>query len=144
MLAPPIVAAGFLWLGALQIAGAALSTAALWLLAWVVMRHVVPTVPRPAAILFTVSSVAVLVPMLLALQWAVGHNLGTPALSIQTMARTHGLTNALAFTLPALLAWHLTPEQPDPPPPPAAGDKRRRYQSAAGGPGPGGAWRAGG
>jgi hypothetical protein len=111
VIAPPIIAAGFLWLGALQIAGATLSTAALWLLAWVVLRRIVPTAPRPAAILLTISSLAVLAPMLLAIQWAIGHNFGTPALSIPAMARTHGLLNALGFTLPAIAAWHLLPRE---------------------------------
>jgi hypothetical protein len=115
VIAPPIVAAGFLWLGVLQIAGATLSTAALWLLALVVLRRIVPTAPRPAALLLTISSLAVLAPMLLAVQWAVGHNFGTPALSIPAMARTHGLINAVGFCLAGTAGWRLLAPPPSRP-----------------------------
>jgi hypothetical protein len=43
----------------------------------------------------------------LAVQWAAGSVLGTPALGIPTMARTHGLVNLFGFAVPALVAWHL-------------------------------------
>lgn len=105
--APPIIATGFARIGMLQILGAAMITAGLWLLAWLTIRHIAPTAGRLPATLLTVSSLAVLVPMLLAVQWAVGANLGTPALSIPAMTRTHGLVNALAFALPATIGWRL-------------------------------------
>jgi hypothetical protein len=45
--------------------------------------------------------------MLLAVQWAVGHNLGTPALSIPDMVRFHGVANAVGFSLLGVLGWRL-------------------------------------
>lgn len=105
--APPFVAIGFVALGALQIVGAVLLTIGTYALAWVTLRRVVPTVPSPAAWLLGVSSVSVLVPMLLAVQWAVGANLGTPALSVPDMAATHGVANAGGFCLLGVLGWRL-------------------------------------
>jgi hypothetical protein len=67
----------------------------------------VPTMPRAAAVLLTVSSLSVALPMLLAIQWALGANLGTPALSIPAMTATHGAANALGFTLLGVLGWRL-------------------------------------
>lgn len=104
---PPVVAGGFASLGLLQIAGAVLLTLGLWLLAWVTVRHVAPQVNRIAGSLLVGSSLAVLVPMGLAVQWAVGTNYGTPALSIPHMALTHGITNALGFTLLGVTGWRL-------------------------------------
>lgn len=105
--APPIVAIGFTFAGVLQIVGAALLTGGLWLLAWLTVRHVAPQVARLPKALLIVSSAAVLMPMILAVQWAVGANLGTPALSIADMARTHGVVNAVGFTLLGAVGWRL-------------------------------------
>lgn len=103
---PPVVAAGFVVVGPLQIAGAVTLTAGLLLLAWVTVTHAVPRLAdRPARWLLTASSAAVVPPMLLAVQWAVGHNYGTPALSIPDMALVHGTLNAFGFTLCGLLGW---------------------------------------
>lgn len=102
----PFVAAGFALFGPLQIAGAALLTVGLLALAWVTIRRIVPNLhDQPARWLLTASSLAVIVPMLLAVQWAVGHNYGTPALSIPDMALFHGTLNAFGFTLCGLLGW---------------------------------------
>ena len=104
--APPIVALGFTFVGVLQVIGAAVLTAGLFALSWLTLRHVVPDVTdRLARVLLVVSALAVLVPMLLALQWAVGWNYGTPALSIPAMARTHGVVNAVGFALCGVLGW---------------------------------------
>lgn len=104
--APPIVAAGFALVGVLQIAGALVLTAGLFVLAWLTLRLVVPAASDAMVrALLIVSSVAVLVPMLLAVQWAVGWNFGTPALSIPAMARTHGVLNALGFSLCGVIGW---------------------------------------
>lgn len=116
--APPIVALGFTFAGALQIVGAVVLTVGLLVMAGVTVRVVVPPlVDRPARALLVVSSVAVVVPMVLAVQWAVGWNLGTPALSIPDMARTHGVLNALGFALCGLLGWRRISAAGAPPPP---------------------------
>ncbi len=75
------------------------------------MRHVVPGLRPAAAVALTVSSLSVLVPMLLAVQWAAGANLGTPALSIPDMARTHGVANAVGFALLGVVGWRLLEHQ---------------------------------
>jgi hypothetical protein len=103
--APPLIAAGFVAFGPLQIAGAVLLTVGTYAYAWLVLRHVVRAVPRGAAWLLGASAVSVIVPMLLAVQWAVGANLGTPALSIPAMAATHGVANAVGFCLLGVLGW---------------------------------------
>lgn len=104
---PAVVAAGFAYAGMLQIVGAALLTLGLWLLAWVSVRHVAPQAGKPAGVLLVVSSIAVLAPMVLAVQWAVGANFGTRALSIPAMVRIHGVTNALGFTLLGVTGWRM-------------------------------------
>ncbi len=107
--APPIVALGFTFYGPLQIAGAALLTAGLWVLAWEVARRTGPEVGGLAGTLLVVSAIATLAPMVLAVQWAIGANYATPALSIPDMARWHGITNAVGFTFLGVLAWRLEP-----------------------------------
>lgn len=115
--APPLVAIGFVAVGALQVVGAVLLTVGTYALAWVTLRHVVPTVHPLAAWTLGASAVSVLVPMALAVQWAVGANLGTPALSIPQMAATHGVANAVGFALLGVLGWSLVRREPS-----AAGD----------------------
>lgn len=103
--APPIVAIGFTSYGPLQIAGALLLTAGLWLLAWETIRHVAPRTDRLAGALLVTSALATIVPMALAVQWAVGFNYDTPALTIPAMARIHGITNAVGFAFLGVLGW---------------------------------------
>lgn len=103
--ATPIIAIGFTFLGALQVAGAVLLTAGLWLLAWVTVRHVVPGVDPVTATLLTISSLSVLVPMVLAIHWAVGTSTGARVLSIRDMARFHGTVNAVGFALLGVIGW---------------------------------------
>lgn len=103
--APPLVAIGFTWYGALQVLGAVVLSVGLWTLAWLTLRHVVPTVRGAPRWLLGASAISVVVPMLLAVQWAVGVNVGTPALSIPDMARTHGVVNGLGFALLGILGW---------------------------------------
>lgn len=110
MAAPPVVALGFTLHGAMQVVGAVVLTAGLWLLAWVVLVRVVPTLPRGAGVsrsLLVVSALSVVVPMGLAVHWAAGTNLGFAVLSIRAMALAHGAVNALGFALAGLLGWHL-------------------------------------
>lgn len=100
LVAPPIVAAGFVTRWAVfQVGGAVLLTTATWTLAVVTLRHL-----RGEALL-VVSAVAVVVPMALAVSWAAGQFWAVPALSIPQMARTHGLLNALGFSLCGTLGW---------------------------------------
>lgn len=107
VVSPPIVALGFTLYGPLQIAGAALLTAGLWLLAWEIVRRIGPALGGLAGTLLVVSAVATLAPMILAVQWAIAANYGTPALSIPDMARWHGVTNAVGFAFLGVLGWRL-------------------------------------
>ncbi len=106
VLSPPIVAAGFTFAGPLQILGASLLAAGLFALGVLTLRHVVPSVDDGVTKgLLALSAVAVFVPMVLAVQWAVGNNFGTPHLSVPDMARTHGVANALGFSLCGVVGW---------------------------------------
>jgi hypothetical protein len=107
LLGPPLVAVGFALAPVAQIAGAAVLTAGLWALAWVTGRRIAPGAPPIARGLLVASALAVPIPMLLALQWAVGSVLGTPALSIPTMAATHGVANGVGFALLGVIGWRL-------------------------------------
>jgi len=51
--------------------------------------------------------------MVLAVAWAAGQHWDVPALSIPAMERTHGVPNALAFVVGALLAWWSTDRHAD-------------------------------
>jgi hypothetical protein len=59
-------------------------------------------------------SVAIWVPMVLAVAWASGQHWDVPALSIPDMARTHGLVNALAFVLCGLVGGQIARPAADP------------------------------
>lgn len=61
--------------------------------------------------LLTVSSAVLVVTMLLALSWALGHVVGTPYLPLEWMVATHGLANAVGFALCGLLAWQRVKEK---------------------------------
>jgi hypothetical protein len=109
---PPIVALGFTTDGRLQIAGAVVLTAGLWLLAWEIVRRIGPGIGGLAGTLLIVSALATLAPMILAVQWAVGASYATSALSIPEMARWHGVTNAVGFAFLGVLAWRLAHARP--------------------------------
>ncbi len=98
MAGPPVVGAGFVAADSLLVLGAAMLTVGLWTWAGTVLMR-----GSGAGRWLRLAALAVLVPMLLALQWALGATLGWPALSIPMMERTHGVVNALLFALPAVL-----------------------------------------
>lgn len=106
--APPFVAVGFVTGAALpQVGGAVLMALGVWLTATLQLRAVVVGPPSAASALLGVSGLAVWVPMVLAVAWAGGQHWDIPVLSIPDMARTHGLANALAFSLCGLLGRHI-------------------------------------
>jgi len=108
VIAPPIVAAGFTLFGPLQVVGAVVLTGGLFILAWLTVRHAIRGVSADLGkVLLVISSLSVLVPMVLAVQWAVGANFGTPALSISQMAMTHGIANAVGFAGCGVWGWWL-------------------------------------
>ena len=112
-LSSPVIAIGFGLIDVLQPIGAVILTAGLWLASWLTWRHVAAQVGhRGARVLLIISAVAVLAPMVLAVQWATGSVFGTPALSIPAMARTHGMANAFGYSLCGVVAWRAAGVRP--------------------------------
>ena len=58
-------------------------------------------------ILLVISSLSPLVPMLLAVQWALAQHVDVPALSVRDMANTHGVLNGVGFVIAGLAGWLL-------------------------------------
>ncbi|WP_433220084.1 YndJ family protein [Dactylosporangium sp. CS-047395] len=99
-----LVLAGFFVGEWVELAGAAVLTAGMWLTAWITVRLRVSDAVTRA--LMVVSSAVLAVTMLLALDWALGPvTTAVPHLSLSWMVATHGLANALGFGLCAILAW---------------------------------------
>jgi hypothetical protein len=57
--------------------------------------------------LLVVSALAPVVPMLLAVQWAVAQHADVPSLSVMDMASTHGVLNGIGFVMIGLTGWLL-------------------------------------
>jgi YndJ-like protein len=106
--APPVVAAGFVTgAAAPQVGGAVLMALGVAATAAAELAEALASAARREpgrALLLAVSGLAVWAPMALAVAWAAGQHWAVPALSVPDMARTHGLPNALAFTLCGLVA----------------------------------------
>jgi hypothetical protein len=107
--APPLVAAGFVTHeGVLQVSGAVVMTAGVWLTAVRQLQTAAAGTTRQLSrYLLAISGLAVWVPMVLAVAWAAGQHWNVPALSIDAMARTHGVANAFGFVLCGLVGRHL-------------------------------------
>lgn len=101
-----------------ELAGAVVLTAGMWLLGWVTWREIAPSAHgRTTRALFGVSAAVLAATMLLALSWAAGHVWdAVPHLSLTWMAATHGLANALGFAVCGLLAWRRLQRTPPPSP----------------------------
>jgi hypothetical protein len=99
-----IVLLGFFLGDPVELAGAAVLTAGMWLVGWNLWRRS-RRADRATAVLLTISAAVLVVTMLLALSWALGHVVATPYLPLEWMVATHGLANAVGFALCGLLAW---------------------------------------
>ncbi|MGW4893248.1 YndJ family protein [Kitasatospora sp. NPDC004240] len=101
-----LVLAGYFTGDWVELAGAVVLTAGMWLvglLGWRDLRTRTPD--RGTATLLAVSSAVLAATMLLALWWALGEASGIPHPTLSWMAATHGVGNALGFALCSLLAW---------------------------------------
>jgi hypothetical protein len=106
--APPLVAVGFTTgAGVPQVGGAVLMTIGVWSTAALQLRTTLSRRRSPANALLAVSGLSIWITMILAVAWAAGQHWNVPALSIPDMARTHGITNAVAFCLAGLTARRL-------------------------------------
>ncbi len=87
-----------------ELAGAALLTAGMWLVGWLSWRRVRPA-GRLTRVLLAISATVLAGSMVLALSWALGEATGLPHPSLGWMVATHGLANALGFGVCAMFAW---------------------------------------
>lgn len=118
---PPIVALGFVADSALaQVGGAVVVTVAAWAIGFgtfllatsSTQARVVPSWERGLAqwagrILLVLSALSPVLPMLLAVQWALAQHVSVPALSVHDMANTHGVINGIGFVIGGLAGWLL-------------------------------------
>ena len=103
-----LIAIGITFSPIVEVAAAAVFTVAVVGFAAIVLRKVVPTVPRLPGALLTISALSLFWTMALALAFAYGQLPGTdPIVSIPAMVRWHGSVNAVGFALPAMLAFRL-------------------------------------
>ncbi|MFI7066115.1 YndJ family protein [Kribbella sp. NPDC050124] len=99
-----IVLLGFFLGDLVELAGAAVLTAGMWMVGWSLWGRS-RTADRATAVLLVVSAAVLVFTMLLALTWALGHVVSTPYLPLEWMVATHGVANAAGFALCGLLAW---------------------------------------
>jgi hypothetical protein len=102
---PVVVAAGFLISPAVKMSAAILFSASVAGLAIAVRACGRKAEDATARILLQVAAGAVFAGMVLSASYAVADYMGSAALTIPQMARTHGILNAVGFCLPGLLGW---------------------------------------
>lgn len=106
-----IVLAGFFLGDAVELGGAVVLTIGMWLVGWALLTGV-PASSRLTRTLLTVAAGVLVVTMLLAVSWALGHVAGTPYLPLEWMVATHGVANAIGFALCSLVAFRRQPGRP--------------------------------
>lgn len=109
--ATPLTAAGITLTPVFGALGASLFGIGLGISSLVTLIVTRSLTDRVGVVLLRISAASVLVAMVLAVLYAVGQWLGTPAPTIATMTRTHGLLNALGYSLAGLIGWKVV--EPD-------------------------------
>jgi hypothetical protein len=126
VIGPPVVAAGIVSRAAVvEVGGTLVMTIAAWAVGFgTFLLATSPSALQPmlaarrtalqqlARSLLVVSALSPIVPMLLALQWALAQHTGLPALSTHAMASTHGVLNGVGFVIAGLAGWLLTLPRP--------------------------------
>ena len=102
---PVVVAAGFVISPALKMGAAVSFSAGVALFAIVLRAQGRKAQDAMARVLLQVAAGAIFAGMVLSGAYAVADYLGSEALTIPEMARTHGILNAVGFCLPGLLGW---------------------------------------
>jgi hypothetical protein len=105
----PITATGIATgVAALTVVGPVVLAAGILTTAGLTAFVVAPKVSRPAArLLLMISAAAVVVPMLLGVDYALARVLPIPSLDLRTMAIVHGNLNAVVYSLLGLIGWSL-------------------------------------
>lgn len=99
-----IVLIGFFAGDPVELAGAMVLTIGMWLVGWALLAEI-PAADRVTRALMTVAAAVLVVTMLLAVSWALGHVAETPYLPLEWMVATHGVANAVGFGLCSVLAF---------------------------------------
>ena len=102
---PVVVAAGFVFSPVLKMGAAVLFSASVAGLAIVLRTQGRKTEDATARVLLQVAAGAIFAGMLLSGAYAVADYMGSDALTIPEMARTHGILNAVGFCLAGLSGW---------------------------------------
>lgn len=104
----PILAAGYvLFMPWIRFVGATLLVVGLFALSLLTLMNLRTVRPRLAQVLLAISAGSVLVAMIYAAVYALADFHGEVWVAIPQMARTHGVINALGFSLSGLLGWTL-------------------------------------
>lgn len=89
-----------------ELAGALVLTAGMWVVGWLTWRHARSgRLDRLTATLLGISAIVLAASMVLAVSWALGEATGIPHPSLAWMAATHGVANALGFAVCGIVGW---------------------------------------
>jgi len=103
----PLVGLGITFSPVIEVFAALFLTVSCLVVA-ILMARLALRADQPAvAMLLGIASMSLAIAMSLAAVYAVGHYIGANYLILPIMVATHGLTNALGFSLCALIGWNL-------------------------------------
>lgn len=105
--ASPLTAIGFVYSATIGAAGAVTFAVGLFMWALITVVVVVPQVEPSSRVLMSVAAGSVLLSMTLAAVYSIGVATGQHWVDIPAMARTHGILNAIGFSLCGAGAWLL-------------------------------------